>query len=246
MTGNLFPDPTTPESSNTDPTTKPPLTAAPDRPQQLLNMLTLLLGLEDINRAVVKLEQDGKDPEDAQYTAILDNHDRLDLGPISTLLSRPKVQQRTLVRYGISPIARKTADWQEEIALIINGATTIVQTSESISSRVQEWATQYLLREGISPDIDTACINRDPYRNPAGQAHLVIAKLATWVSKNTTAKLTERQLASALRDANWTQINLMHWTEGRDPAGKGRGKRTSASYWQAPPEQPQENDLDTE
>lgn len=237
MSSNLFPEPDSDQDQA--PTAKPALKPVADARQRHLEILTLTLGLEDAGLTVRTLEQDGRNPEDSILTIELDNNTRIELGPIATVMSRPKVHNIMVIRLGVSPAAMKAAEWQDTIATVIRNAATIVQTSQSLASRAQDWATQYLSYAPTSPDLDTASINREPFRAPDGRAHLVLAPLATWVAKNTTEKLTERQLAAALRDAGWEQQTLMYYTEGRDPSGKGRGKRTSASYWREPAPEPE-------
>lgn len=234
MTGNLFANDAAPNPKPAA-TTKPALAPVPDERTKQLKILTMtLLGLDAGDRQITALEQDGRDPEDATYTIVIDNTERVTLQGVSTLMSRPKVRDILLVRLGVSPAPMKAAEWQDTIAGAIAQAVTVIESSESISRRAQEWVTQYLELEPATKDRTAALLERNPWADDDNVPHIYLARLAKYVARNSTEQITERRLAAALRDAGWTQRTLSYFPEGNGPDGKPRGRRTSVSYYQAP------------
>lgn len=234
MTPNLFPADQPNPDQLAPPTPVPLRDAETARVQNLLQSLTVALGIDIIGQTITRLDQDGLDPDDAIFTVELNNGTRIALGTIGTLMSRPKVQQILLVRIGANPTEMKSAEWASVVSEVIVGAATQIRTADSLAARADEWANRFLEQHRPTIDQDVACLNRDSYIDDQGRQHLLLSDLAKFVTRVTTEQITERKLAAALRDNGWEWIALKYYTGGRDPAGNGLGRRSTVSYYRSP------------
>lgn len=203
-----------------------------ERRHRLLYMLSLMLGVDRIGRTVVRLEQDGDDPDDAVFSVHLDDGTDVQLGPVAVLMQRAKVQQAIVVRLGCSTTRMKPAEWQDNLADVIAGAVTKRTSAVSLHERVADWLDQYLLmRPPLAyQDRNEACVAREPFVSQHGDACISLGAFAKFASRVGTELVSERRIASVLRDMGWASTVVAY-----QPLPDDR-RRTTCNYWQAPSE----------
>lgn len=171
---------------------------------------------------VKEFVQDGRDPQTARFSLVLDNGEVVRLGRIRDVTDLGRFRDSLAVVTGhLLPSDIKRSKWQGAVQALLNVRVVRESVDDTPEGTVADWLGRYLY-ERIPPDPgddakDAACRRQEPFQED-DRVHVYASSFAAFVRQALRVNLPDHEVKDLLRAAGFERVTVHYVRDDDQPS----------------------------